>query len=107
MSDRIPRDVLVMCRGFGSTEVRAPGGALRGVLDEQDVEEAVPGYEGQSRLVTRRVLRVPTPHAIAYEITKDATLSIGDMDYVVRDLRREADGALTMAVLAAGARRAA
>ena len=107
MSDRIPRDVLLMCRGFGSSEVQAPGGTLRGMLDEQDVEEGVPGYEGQTRLVTRRVLRVPTPHVVDYAITKDATVTIGEMDYAVRDIRREADGAVSMIVLASGARRAA
>jgi len=106
MSARIPRDVLLMCRGFGSSEVVAPGGTLRGMLDEQDVEEGVPGYEGQTRLVTRRVLRVPTPHVVDYAIEKDSTLTINDLDYKVRDTRREADGAVTVVVLAAGARRA-
>ena len=106
MSDRIARDVLLMCRGFGSTEVTAPGGTLRGMLDEMDVEEGVPGYEGQTRLVTRRVLRVPTPDIADREITRDATINAEGIDYKVRDLKREADGAVTGVVLVSGARRA-
>ena len=107
MSDRILRDALRLCRGFGSSEVVAPAGALRGLLDEMDVEEGVPGYEGQTRLATRRVLRVPTAQVVDYGIEKDATLTIGDQDFKVRDIRREADGAISTVFLAAGARRAA
>lgn len=106
MSARIARDVLLMCRGFGSVEVSAPGGTLRGMLDEMDVEEGVPGYEGQTRLVTRRVLRVPTASVVDYAIDRDCTVTAESVDYKVRDLKREADGAVTVVVLISGARRA-
>lgn len=102
----LARQVRQMCRGFGSVAVSAAGGSFRGLLEDVEVPQST-GYDGQMRLVPRRMLTIPTEDVTTYDLTVDTEVTIEDETYQLRDLRRQMDGLVTTAILATGARRAA
>jgi hypothetical protein len=95
-----------LCSGFGSLEVVAAGGVCRGLLDDVEAPEGT-GYDGQTRLVNRRTLTLATQDAIEIGLAVEQTVTIGEEDYSVRDIRKQADGLITLVTLAAVRRRVA